>query len=84
AFQQVDGNELLMMLDIEGFACSSGSACKTGDPEPSGVLTALGLERDWAIGSLRVTLGTANTPAQVDGFLKTLPEAISRIRALAS
>ena len=60
-FKHVDGNALLTMLDVEGFACSSGSACKTGNPEPSEVLTALGLERDWALGSLRVTLGSGST-----------------------
>jgi cysteine desulfurase len=79
-FQGVDGNALLMMLDMEGFACSSGSACKTGDPEPSDVLSALGLARDWALGSLRVTLGTATTPAEVESFLTVLPSVVERAR----
>ncbi len=57
AFRAIDGNALLMLLDVEGFACSSGSACKTGDPEPSDVLTALGLPAEWSLGSLRITLG---------------------------
>ena len=60
-FNGVDGNALLMMLDVEGIACSSGSACKTGNPEPSDVLTNLGFNHDWALGSLRVTLGTYTT-----------------------
>src|SRR4030066_612059 len=68
-FKQVDGNALLMMLDVEGFACSSGSACKTGNPEPSDVLTSLGITRDWALGSLRVTLGTYTTPSEVERFV---------------
>ena len=79
-FQGVDGNALLMLLDVEGFACSSGSACKTGDPEPSDVLTALGLAREWALGSLRVTLGTATTPAEVEAFLDVLPTVVERAR----
>lgn len=81
-FQGVDGNALLMLLDVEGFACSSGSACKTGDPEPSDVLTALGLERDWALGSLRVTLGVATKPAEVESFLAVLPSVVERARIL--
>ncbi|RMF47253.1 MAG: cysteine desulfurase, partial [Anaerolineae bacterium] len=56
-FRGVDGHTLLTLLDMAGFACSSGSACKTGNPEPSEVLLSIGLERDWALGSLRVTLG---------------------------
>jgi cysteine desulfurase len=79
-FQGVDGNALLMLLDVEGFACSSGSACKTGDPEPSDVLTTLGLARDWALGSLRVTLGTATTPAEIESFLAVLPAVVERAR----
>ncbi|MGZ6316353.1 MAG: cysteine desulfurase family protein, partial [Anaerolineales bacterium] len=60
-FKDVDGNLLLTLLDAAGYACSSGSACKTGNPEPSEVMLALGLSRDWALGSLRVTLGTGST-----------------------
>jgi cysteine desulfurase len=82
-FQGVDGNALLMALDMAGFACSSGSACKTGDPEPSDVLTALGLPADWALGSLRVTLGSSSTAAEVEAFLGALPGIVARLRALA-
>lgn len=77
-FRGVDGNALLMMLDVAGFACSSGSACKTGSPEPSEVLTALGLSRDWALGSLRVTLGTPTTVYEVEAFLNALPGQVER------
>lgn len=79
-FEGVDGNALLMMLDVEGFACSSGSACKTGDPEPSDVLTALGLPPKWALGSLRVTLGQSTTPENVEAFLRILPKLVSHAR----
>ena len=81
-FRGVDGNALLMALDIEGFACSSGSACKTGSPEPSEVLTALGLSREWALGSLRLTLGHSTQPSDVEAFLKILPSTIDKIRKL--
>jgi cysteine desulfurase len=81
-FKGVDGNALLMMLDVEGFACSSGSACKTGNPEPSDVLTSLGLSADWALGSLRITLGINTTPAEIDAFLATLPKVVDKVRKI--
>ena len=81
-FEGVDGNALLMLLDVHGYACSSGSACKTGNPEPSEVLTALGLPRSWALGSLRVTLGVNSMPEEVERFLDKLPELVSKVRAL--
>jgi cysteine desulfurase len=81
-FKDVDGNLLLQMLDSAGFACSSGSACKTGNPEPSEVITSLGYSRDWALGSLRVTLGVDSTPEHVELFLKTLPGLVEKVRAL--
>jgi len=82
AFKDVDGNLLLTLLDSASFACSSGSACKTGNPEPSEVMTAIGLSRDWGLGSLRITLGTATTPAQIDTFLKVLPGLVQKARDL--
>ena len=83
-FKDVDGNLLLQMLDAAGFACSSGSACKTGNPEPSDVVTALGHSRDWALGSLRITLGMGTTPDHVESFLKTLPSLVEKARGLKS
>lgn len=81
-FEGVDGNTLLQMLDVAGFACSSGSACKTGSPQPSEVLTAIGLSRAWALGSLRVTLGQHTTPEEIEAFLKVLPGLVERVRKL--
>lgn len=81
-FEGVDGNQLLTALDVEGFACSSGSACKTGNPEPSGVLTALGLPRNWGLGSLRVTLGQYSTAEDVKSFLAVLPRLVEQSRKL--
>lgn len=82
AFKGVDGNLLLTLLDAAGFACSSGSACKTGNPEPSEVINAIGLSRDWGLGSLRVTLGVQTTPADVDAFLDVLPGLVEKARKL--
>ena len=82
AFKDVDGNLLLTLLDASGFACSSGSACKTGNPEPSEVMNAIGLSRDWGLGSLRVTLGVRTMPADVDSFLKALPDLVQKARIL--
>jgi cysteine desulfurase len=81
-FRDVDGNLLLTLLDAAGFACSSGSACKTGNPEPSEVMYAIGLSRAWGLGSLRVTLGVHTTPANVDAFLATLPGLVEKARKL--
>ncbi|MCL4271472.1 MAG: cysteine desulfurase [Anaerolineales bacterium] len=81
-FKDVDGNLLLQLLDAAGFACSSGSACKTGNPEPSEVVTALGYSREWALGSLRITLGVDTTPEYVESFLKTLPALVEKARTI--
>lgn len=84
AFKDVDGNLLLTLLDSAGFACSSGSACKTGNPEPSEVMSAIGLSREWGLGSLRVTLGAGTTPAHIDAFLKVLPGLVEKARELTT
>lgn len=81
-FKDADGNLLLQLLDAAGFACSSGSACKTGNPEPSEVVAALGLSRDWALGSLRITLGKDSTPEQINSFFNLLPSFVEKSRAL--
>jgi len=81
-FDGIDGNQLLVALDIAGFGCSSGSACKTGNPEPSEVLTAIGIEDGWALGSLRVTVGRQTTQEDIDSFLQILPTVISKLRNL--
>jgi len=82
ALKGVDGNTLLQMLDAAGFACSSGSACKTGNPEPSEVMTAIGLSREWGLGSLRVTLGSGTTIEHVESFLHVLPPLVEKVRKL--
>jgi len=82
AFKDVDGNLLLTLLDASGFACSSGSACKTGTPEPSEVMNAIGLSREWGLGSLRVTLGKDTLPEHVESFLDGLPGLVEKARKL--
>ena len=82
-FKDVNGNLLIQVLDAAGFACSSGSACKTGDPKPSTTLTHLGLDPSWAMGSLRVSLGKDSTSEEVDRFLDILPGSIRKVRELA-
>ncbi len=81
-FEGVDGNHLLMILDAAGFACSSGSACKTGSPKPSEVLLALGLPPKLALGSLRITIGAATKRDEINQFLNVLPELITKARLL--
>ena len=79
-FEDVDANLLLAMLDMAGFACSSGSACKVGTPKPSEVLIAIGLSKNWAMGSLRVTLGRETTKEVIDHFLSVLPRLVEQVR----
>lgn len=80
AFAEIDSNELLAALDLHGFACSSGSACKVGNPEPSALLSSLGYSDELASGALRVTLGRSSTEEHVDQFAATLVELIDRLR----
>jgi cysteine desulfurase len=83
AFANVEGESVLLQLDLEGIAASSGSACTTGSLEPSHVLAAMGVPETHLRGSLRLTLGAGNTMADVDALLDVLPGAVERIRALA-
>lgn len=79
-FEGVDGNHLLMLLDMAGFACSSGSACKVGSPQPSEVLLAVGVAKSWALGSLRVSLGKDTTLEQVERLVEHLPKLVEQAR----
>ncbi len=82
-FRNVEGESVLLALDMAGIAASSGSACTTGSLEPSHVLTAMGIDRDLAHASLRLTVGKDNTAAQIDYVLDKLPEIVARLRSLA-
>jgi cysteine desulfurase len=81
-FDKVDGNMLLMILDEAGFACSSGSACKVGAPEPSEILAAIGLPRNWSLGSLRITLGRQTTADNIARLIDALPSLVEKARSL--
>ena len=82
-FRNVEGESVLLALDMIEVAASSGSACTTGSLEPSHVLTAMGIDDDLAHASLRLTVGKGNTEAQMDYVLEQLPAIVERLRALA-
>jgi len=79
----VEGESLLLNLDLEGICASTGSACSSASPEPSHVLLALGLPAEQAHGSLRFTLGRENTEADVERVLDVLPGIVARLRAMS-
>lgn len=83
-FDHLEGNTLLMILDSEGFACSSGSACKSGNPMPSDILLAIGVDPISALGSLRVTIGRDTQFDEIDSFIHFLPKAVDSARKLAA
>ncbi len=80
SFRDLEGSALVVALDLEGICVSAGSACSTGAVDPSHVLSAMGLAPEWALGSLRVSLGWGTDEAQVDRFLAVLPRAVERLR----
>jgi cysteine desulfurase len=79
----VEGEAVLIQLDLNGVAASSGSACTTGSLEPSHVLTAMGIAAETARGSLRLTLGQENTRADIEYLLERLPPIVEKLRRLA-
>ncbi len=81
SFPGVEGESLLMRLDLAGIACSSGSACTSGSLEPSHVLSAMGLSPDMARSSLRFSLGRDNTAEEIDRVLAVLPPIVEDLRA---
>jgi cysteine desulfurase len=84
AFAGVEGESLLLNLDLIGVAASSGSACTTGSVEPSHVLMAMGVSESAARGHLRLTLGHSTTDADVDFVVEHLPAIVERLRALST
>jgi cysteine desulfurase len=81
SFSGVDGESLLLALDRQGIAASSGSACTAGSIDPSHVLLAMGQDRSWALGALRLTLGKQTTAQDIDRVLEVLPGIVARLRA---
>lgn len=82
-FEFVEGESLLLNLDLQGVAASSGSACTSGALEPSHVLLAMGLPHEIAHGSLRLTLGRENTAEDIDYVLDLLPGIVAKLRAMS-
>ena len=82
-FEFIEGESMLLNLDMEGVAASSGSACTSGSLEPSHVLLAIGLPPEIAHGSLRLTLGKDNTEKEVEYVIGILPKIIEKLRALS-
>ena len=82
-FKGIDGETLQMALDVEGIAVSTGSACTSGNPEPSPVLLAMGIPAEWALGGLRITLGYHTTQAEIDTVIATLPRCVEQVRKVA-
>ncbi len=83
SFPGTDSEALLMHFDLAGVAVSGGSACSTGAVEPSHVLTAMGLRRDLALGTIRFSLGHATRDADIDTTLAVLPGVVEKVRKLA-
>ncbi|HHY92653.1 MAG TPA: aminotransferase class V-fold PLP-dependent enzyme, partial [Firmicutes bacterium] len=83
-FEYVEGESLLLNLDLLGIAASSGSACTSGSLEPSHVLTALGIPPEVAHGSLRLTLGRENTKEDVEYVLSVLPGIVAKLRSMSA
>jgi cysteine desulfurase len=82
-FDQIDGEAMVISLDLKGLAVSTGAACSSGAIEPSHVLIAMGLPADRARASIRFSLGKQNTGEDIDLALALIPEAVARLRELA-
>ena len=80
SFVSVEGESLLLALDMRGISVSTGSACNAGSTEPSHVLRAMGLDRTVAQGSLRFSLGRQNTEAEVDAVIEAISEVVTQLR----
>ncbi|MGH9689192.1 MAG: cysteine desulfurase family protein [Candidatus Acidiferrales bacterium] len=82
-FRGAGGEALLIALDLQGIACSTGAACSSGSTEPSHVLLAAGLSHDDARSSLRFSLGRASTDEEIEYAIATVPAVVERIRAIS-
>lgn len=83
SIRYIEGESILLMLDINGVAASSGSACTSGSLDPSHVLLAMGLTHEVAHGSLRMTLSEFTTEQEIDYVLELLPKIVERLRAMS-
>jgi len=83
SIKYIEGESILLNLDLLGIACSTGSACTSTSLEPSHVLLAIGLPHDIAHGSLRVTLGRWTKQEEIDFFIENLPQIVKKLRAMS-
>ena len=83
SFKHIEGEAVLLSLDLEGIAASSGSACSSGSLEPSHVLSAIGLDHPTAHGSIRFSLGWGNTEEDVDYLLQVVPRVVDKLRRIS-
>jgi cysteine desulfurase len=82
-FDHIEGEAMVISLDLKGLAVSTGAACSSGAIEPSHVLTAMGLRADRARASIRLSLGKQNTAEEIDIALALVPETVARLRELS-
>jgi len=83
SIKYIEGESMLLSLDMLGIACSTGSACTSSSLEPSHVLLAIGLDHETAHGSLRITLGRWTTQADIDYLLEKLPRVVQKLRLMS-
>ncbi len=83
SFEFVEGESLLLSMDMQGIAASSGSACTSGSLEPSHVLVAMGLKHEVSHGSVRFSLGKDNTVEDIDFVIETIPPIVERMRSMS-
>jgi cysteine desulfurase len=80
AFRHVESESIVLGLDLKGVGVSAGSACTSGNVEPSYVITAMGVPLDWAMGAIRCSLGRGTTPEEIDYVLDVLPPLVEKLR----
>jgi cysteine desulfurase len=83
SFLYIEGESLLLNMDLEGIAASSGSACSSGSPEPSHVLLAMGIPPEVAQSAIRFSLGWSNTEEEIDYVTEVLPKIVRRLRDIS-
>lgn len=83
SFEFIEGESLLLLLDMQGICASTGSACSTASLEPSHVLLSIGLPAEKAHGSLRISLSHENTDEDIDYILEKLPPIVARLREMS-
>ena len=84
SFDSIDGESIVLSLDLLGICASTGSACSTGDPEPSHVLLAMGLSPKEAQSSVRISLGRDTQETHIDAVVDALKDTVRRLRAISS